>query len=180
VPYCKNCGNELLPDARYCPRCGAAAMPQTLTEPSAPSGLQLPAGLRLAFWGERFVAWLIDIIILGVIVGILELLTPVIWQPYPYVPTWLPLFNFGTSSLIYFLYWMLMEGAYGQSLGKMLMHLRVVRLDGRPIDMGQAALESVGKAFLLILDFLIGLFAYPNRRQRIFNYLSGTVVVRER
>jgi hypothetical protein len=39
--------------------------------------------------------------------------------------------------------------------------------------MGQAAVESVGKAFLLPLDCLLGWIL------RIFNYLSETIVIRE-
>jgi uncharacterized RDD family membrane protein YckC len=73
---------------------------------------------------------------------------------------------------------MLMEGIYGRSLGKMLMRLKVTRLDGGPMDVGQAAIETVGKAFLLPLDLILGWILYPSKRQRIFNYLSGTVVLR--
>jgi len=44
--------------------------------------------------------------------------------------------------------------------------------------MAQAAIESIGKAFLLPLDCIIGWILYPSRRQRLFNYLSDTIVVR--
>jgi uncharacterized RDD family membrane protein YckC len=155
-----------------------------ISEQAAPSatGPSPAPGLKLAFWGERFVAWLIDVIILGVIVGLLGLFawfasgSLTWWSNWP---GWLPFFNFNLGGAIYFLYWMLMEGAYGQSLGKMIMHLRVTRLDGHPIGMSNAALESVGKAFLLPLDVLLGWIFYPKRRQRLFNYLSETVVIRE-
>ena len=73
---------------------------------------------------------------------------------------------------------MLMEGIYGSKLGKMLMRLKVTKLDGEPIDMAQAALESVGKAFLLPLDLILGWIFHPRKRQRIFSYLSGTIVLR--
>jgi uncharacterized RDD family membrane protein YckC len=96
----------------------------------------------------------------------------------PSFPTWVPFVDFGLSNVVQFLYWMLMEGAYGQSLGKMLMRIKVARLDGSPINMGQAALQSLGKAFLLPLDCLLGWILYPRRRQRLFNYLSETVVVK--
>jgi len=52
-------------------------------------------------------------------------------------------------------------------------------LDGSQIGMGHAALESVGKAFLLPLDCLLGWLIYPKRRQRIFNYISETIVIKE-
>jgi uncharacterized RDD family membrane protein YckC len=58
------------------------------------------------------------------------------------------------------------------------MRIKAARLDGSPINMGQAALQSLGKAFLLPLDCLLGWILYPRRRQRLFNYLSETVVVK--
>jgi hypothetical protein len=42
-----------------------------------------------------------------------------------------------------------------------------------------AAIESFGKVFLLPIDFLVGYFMYKEKNQRLFNYLSDTVVVRE-
>jgi len=73
-----------------------------------------------------------------------------------------------------------MDGFYGQSIGKMVMKLRITNTAGRHISMSEAALESVGKAFFLPIDFLIGLFLYPKRRQRVFNFLSKTIVIRKR
>jgi uncharacterized RDD family membrane protein YckC len=73
---------------------------------------------------------------------------------------------------------MLMDGIYGQSIGKMLMRIRVAKTNGDHINMGQAAMESVGKAFLLPLDCILGWALYPRRSQRIFNYLSETIVIK--
>jgi uncharacterized RDD family membrane protein YckC len=58
------------------------------------------------------------------------------------------------------------------------MRLKVTRLDGKPASVAQAAVESVGKAFLLPLDLLLGWALWPRRRQRVFNYLSETIVIR--
>ena len=73
---------------------------------------------------------------------------------------------------------MFMDGLYGQSFGKMVMRIKVTRLDGSQINMVTAALESLGKAFLLPLDCLLGWLLYPKRQLRIFNYLSQTIVVK--
>lgn len=164
---CSNCGKEIPEGAAYCPKCGTP--------------VQAASQARLAFWGERFLAWLIDVAILGIITlpfSIPTLLggpSLVIISP---LPSWIPFVNFGLSNIVYFLYWMLMEGIYGRSLGKMVMRLKVARLDGNPVDVSQAALESVGKAFLLPLDVILGLILYPRKRQRMFNHLSGTVVLK--
>jgi uncharacterized RDD family membrane protein YckC len=137
--------------------------------------------LKLAFWWERFVAWLIDSVIIGAVVGALGLFTWFAglsltwWSGWP---SWIPFFNFNVSGVLFFLYWMLMDGAYGQSFGKMVMRIKVTRLDGSQVDVGHAALESAGKAFLLPLDCLLGWILYPRRRQRIFNYISDTIVIK--
>jgi uncharacterized RDD family membrane protein YckC len=164
---CKNCGSELPADASYCPKCGAH--------------IEAVTGITLAHWGERFVAWLIDIIILNITIWLVRVFVWVGWpslQWAPNFPTWIPFVDFGLSNVLHFLYWLLMEGAYGQSLGKMFMKMKVTRLDGSPMNMSQAALQSLGKAFLLPLDCLLGWILYPRRRQRIFNYLSETIVVK--
>jgi uncharacterized RDD family membrane protein YckC len=180
---CPKCGNELPEGAKYCPVCGTAVTmgeaPTVTAMPTAPVATEA-SGLKLALWGERFVAWLIDAVIIGVVVGILGLFAWFAsftwWSAWP---SWIPFFNFNLGGVIYFLYWVFMDGAYGQSFGKMIMRLKVTRLDGSRIGMGNAALESLGKAFLLPLDCLLGWILYPRRRQRIFNYLSETIVIKE-
>jgi len=167
MPQCKNCGAEISEDAAYCPKCGS------------PTGSVVE--LRLAFWGERFVAWLIDILILVAAIGILRFFVWAAWPGYAWtsgLPRWIPFVDFGTSNVVYFVYWMLMESVYSQSIGKMIMRIKVTRLDGKPPNVGQVAIESVGKAFLLPIDCILGWILYPRKRQRIFNYLSGTIVVK--
>jgi uncharacterized RDD family membrane protein YckC len=179
MPYCKKCGNELPEEAKYCPVCGTPVTMEAAPTPAVPVASQ-PSGLKLALWGERFIAWLIDVIIIGVVVGILglfSLLAGVTW--WSGWPGWLPFFNLNVGGVLYFLYWMFMDGAYGQSFGKMIMRLKITRLDGSQIGMGNAALESVGKAFLLPLDCLLGWILFPKRKQRIFNYISETIVIKE-
>lgn len=85
--------------------------------------------------------------------------------------------DFGLDNVIYFLYWTFMEGTSGQSIGKMAMKIKVTRLNGEPIDMAQAAIESLGKAFLLPIDCIIGWILYQTRNQRLFNYISETITV---
>lgn len=185
---CKNCGNELPDGAKFCPRCGApVTKPQEATPtPFAgiPSEPTAASGLVLAFWWERFVAWLIDVVIIGVFTAILGGLaylagTPINFTSLPGWPDPISFFiSFNPEGLFRFLYWMFMEGTSGQSLGKTVMRLKVVHVDGTSINLGEAAVESVGKAFFLPLDLLLGWILYPRRRQRIFNYLSRTIVVK--
>jgi uncharacterized RDD family membrane protein YckC len=71
-----------------------------------------------------------------------------------------------------------MEGFRGQSVGKMVMNLKVVNRDGTRINYPTAALESFGKAFLLPLDCLIGWLAMPGTKLRVFNRISNTIVIK--
>lgn len=137
--------------------------------------------LYLARWSTRFWAWLIDfcmvILFLNIVRGIFE--------PYWDIPLYIDyrhweLFAFGFQTLFFFLYWTVMEGfqGRGQSIGKMVMNLKVINRDGSKIRYSAAAIESAGKAFLLPLDCLIGWFGMPGSKLRMFNRLSNTVVIK--
>jgi len=155
-------------DAKFCPKCGAP-----LTETELPT-----AKLHLAKWESRFVAWLIDIVIVGLIPN--ALLSSGLGYEFHLWPfEQIPFFDFGLGSIIPFIYWTLVEGYSGRSIGKLVMDLKITRLDGSKINYAQAALESFGKAFLLPIDCIIGwiLSSCCAKRQRLFNKLSNTIVV---
>ena len=78
--------------------------------------------------------------------------------------------------ILTFLYWTVLEGYRGQSLGKMVLNLTVVGQFGESIGFKDAAIESFGKAFLLPLDCLVGWVALSGSGQRLFNRISDTVV----
>ena len=181
--YCRNCGESLQDEALYCTKCGAAVdSKQNPTQVSpAQSSYQSPIApqIKLATWGERFVAWLIDSIIIGAFAAAISVFSSFNWVPLSFWPNWIPFFNISLSSLFSLLYWIIMDANYGQSLGKMIMHIKIAQLDGSPVKMGSAVIESVGKAFLLPLDLIIGLILYPKKQQRLFNYASETIVMHE-
>jgi uncharacterized RDD family membrane protein YckC len=184
LPYCKRCGNEIPEGAKYCPVCGAAvAVEEAPAAPVAP-GVSAEPGLKLAYWWERFAAWLMDVVMVAAALAIINFFTFLLGQPLNAfttfgAPWWVTIFvSFSVDSIVMFVYWTFMEGAYGQSFGKMVMRIRVSRLDGGRVDMGRAAISSVGKAFFLFWDVLLGWFLYPRRRQRMFNFLSGTIVTK--
>jgi uncharacterized RDD family membrane protein YckC len=135
--------------------------------------------LHLAKWSARFWAWLVDIILvilfLNIVRGIFEPFwkLPLLWD-YGH---W-EIFAIGFETIFFFLYWTVMEGFRGQSIGKMVMNLKVVNRDGTKIHYGTASVESIGKAFLLPLDCLIGWLAMPNTKLRVFNRISNTIVIK--
>lgn len=135
--------------------------------------------LYLARWSTRFWAWLIDFILVILFLNIVHgILAPIWILPYYWDLMHWDLFEFGFQTLFFFLYWTVMEGFRGQSIGKMVMNLKVVNRDGTRIHYGTAAIESVGKAFLLPLDCLIGWLAMPDSKLRVFNRISNTIVIK--
>jgi uncharacterized RDD family membrane protein YckC len=75
-------------------------------------------------------------------------------------------------------YWTYFESTTGQSIGKRVMHLRTTDLTGNTVDLKTAAIESFGKAFLLPLDVLLGCIFTNDKRQRIFNRASNSIVAK--
>ena len=71
----------------------------------------------------------------------------------------------------------LLEGFAGQSLGKRIVGLKVVRIDGKRLSYDYAAVRNFGKAFLLPFDLLIGLRLKDERFVRYFDKFAGTTVI---
>lgn len=126
----------------------------------------------MASWGDRFIAWLIDVVIIGAIAELLQLPALRILN--------VPFFSVGSRDVILLLYWTLTEGFYGKSIGKMVMRLKVTRLDGTSATLVDAAIESFGKAFLLPIDCIIGWIAEDckENKQRLFSMLAKTKVIK--
>jgi uncharacterized RDD family membrane protein YckC len=155
---------------------------------SSPSGEETgietgPVEITLASWGDRFLAWLIDFILVSVGLVILYALISIpFW--FSYYGNMERVFNdtgplpYIVSSLGFLAYWTYFESTTGQSIGKRLLKIKTTDLSGRKIDMKNALLESFGKAFLLPIDVVLGWIFTNNKRQRIFNRITNTIVVK--
>lgn len=158
------------------------------TPPAAKTGREdnRPLEVILASWTDRFVAWLIDFIIVSIGLGILfALLAIPFW--FSYYSNGMALahknfepFHYLLSSLAFFGYWTYFEHTSGQSIGKRLLNIKTTDMSGRSVDTKSAALESFGKSFLLPIDVILGWLFTNNKRQRIFNKISNTIVIKLR
>jgi uncharacterized RDD family membrane protein YckC len=74
-------------------------------------------------------------------------------------------------------YFFATESGGGQTLGKKLMKLRVVRADGRPAGMGEIAVRTILRVVDNYLIGLIVMLATGERRQRVGDLAAGTIVV---
>jgi uncharacterized RDD family membrane protein YckC/DNA-binding transcriptional ArsR family regulator len=79
--------------------------------------------------------------------------------------------------VLFWVYLTLLEGFAGQSLGKLLMRIKVVQIDGKDIYYDRAAIRNFGKVFLLPIDLLVGFRLKDPRFMRYFDKFSGTMVI---
>jgi uncharacterized RDD family membrane protein YckC/DNA-binding transcriptional ArsR family regulator len=133
--------------------------------------------LPLASFQKRVFAFLIDFLLILAITlfislpNILSLLTT-----SGSLSLELTIIFFLTLTLLW-VYSTLLEGFRGQSLGKRVVGLKVVRIDGKSLSYDYAAVRNFGKAFLLPFDLLIGLRLKDVRFIRYFDKFAYTTVI---
>jgi uncharacterized RDD family membrane protein YckC len=81
---------------------------------------------------------------------------------------------FATLGLL-FVYSTLLEGFYGQTLGKRVAGLNVVRLDGKKVGYEHSVVWNFGKTFLLPFDLLVEI--RHENCLRYFDKFAGTTVI---
>ena len=141
-----------------------------------------PVALEVHVTGRRVLATIVDAIVFSVFFWVLAML-------------------FGTSSaeagefslslgglgtLIYvvgvFAYYLLLEGYLGQTLGKMLLGIKVVREDNGGVPgLGAAALRTVLRIIDGILAYAVAFVSVlaSQKNQRLGDMVAKTLVVRE-
>jgi uncharacterized RDD family membrane protein YckC len=131
--------------------------------------------LPLASFQLRTLAFLVDAAIILVITLV------IMFPQFVYILTnvlsaELSAVLFITLGLLW-VYSTLLEGFNGQSLGKRIVGLKVVKTDGKKISYDHAAIRNFGKAFLLPVDILVGLQLKNAEFIRYFDKFAGTTVI---
>lgn len=160
------------------------------------------SGLRRAGFWPRFIAYIIDSVILGLIfaVGGLMILLPFLalfpdqfnmnfWEPhydfflYPNGPVaiFFALVTGGSAFIAILVYFIVLEGRFGATPGKWVMGLRVLREDGTRIGFVEAIIRNipkvVGNSVFLVIDALLMLLLFNKEKQRGFDKIARTIVV---
>jgi uncharacterized RDD family membrane protein YckC len=135
--------------------------------------------MRYISVGRRFVALLIDGIVLAIVVA-------------PFVettrrPGYLRIELVGARGVVPIILWLAyfvaMEGTIGATLGKLAMGLRVVKPDGSKLDAGSALIRNVARfvdGFPYVIPYLVGAIAVWSdgaTRQRLGDRWGHSVVV---
>jgi len=116
------------------------------------------------FW-RRFVASIIDGIILGALVGILAAIALE-------TASWL-------GSIIGIIYVIGFWTWRGQTPGKMVMGIKIIKTDGSPIGIGRAILRYVGylvSTIIICIGYLM--IAWDSKKQGLHDKIAGTYVVK--
>ena len=125
--------------------------------------------------GVRFLALLIDGIIISVVAGIINVVTASGGDTSRIAVSG------SITGLLAIIYFIVMEATMGATVGKLALGLRVVRLDGAPISWG----ESIVRNLLRIVDglfvYLVGAIIIWNtaRHQRLGDIVSHTLVIKK-
>jgi uncharacterized RDD family membrane protein YckC/ribosomal protein S27AE len=128
-------------------------------------------------WVKRFLAALIDWVIFVVIgIALAIFLLPFYWVTGGW--WWGPTAWIG--GLLWVLYAFFLEMTNGATLGKQLLGLRVVTMDGQKINATQALVRNVSKIYSLLwfLDWLVGFAMDGDPRQKFTDRAVGITVTR--
>ncbi len=140
-----------------------------------PNVVGAPAAMNYQGVGIRFVSILIDGIIVGIIQGVIAMILGVFKEP-GMVPWWWWILSF----IIYIAYYTYLEGTSGQTIGKMVTRIKVVREDGGKIDMNQAFTRNILRIIDGLIFYLIGavLIWRSDKKQRLGDSIAKTVVIK--
>ena len=135
--------------------------------------------LVIAKWSDRFIAWLIDFLIIS---SISTIIFAIIFGTYNVEWNEKMIFsegpNYIPASLLFFIYWIVLEYKTGQSIGKKILSLKIVNIDGKSPSLFGVITSSFGKSFLLPIDLILGLIFTNQKRQRIFNKIGDTIIIK--
>lgn len=130
---------------------------------------------RIGRWGERFLAYVIDLLIVGFAVGALvggygpE---AAVDEGYFAWTDWL------VASAAFFAYFVVLERLTGYTAGKRLFRLRVSSISGGSPTLTSLLISNFGKAYVMPIDAVIGMIAFKDTKQRAFAKIAGTITVK--
>ncbi|MGB6485230.1 MAG: RDD family protein [Candidatus Acidiferrales bacterium] len=218
--FCSKCGSQMADAAAFCPSCGqstsgepatprgiplapggfipqpAASAPSTAIPPAMPAAYPPAAVARpigyAGFW-LRFVAWIIDRIILGVTFSFISL--PLMaatsmrgWMVRPpQSPEELLAFFSAISKIAIlavvfnWLYFALLESsAWQATIGKKTLGLEVTDMAGRRISFARASGRYFGKiisSLILMIGFIMA--GFTTQKQALHDMMAGCLVMRK-
>ena len=139
----------------------------------------------LDYWVKRFVAFVIDAIIVFVVFYLLvAILAVAVTIPLLFTGGLAPFgLIFGTLAIlggvVFILYFTILEASSGATFGKRAFSLKVVSKTGSNPTLAEAFIRNLSKIYwlILLLDVIVGLAVAKNYQQKYSDQLAGTRVV---
>lgn len=177
---CPHCGVTVSDADTFCFQCGAALEHSEDAKPraadvSAPPKTYAPEIRDFSYAGfwKRFVAWIIDGIILIVINIPITFLLSFMLGPWQGSISWIVSF---TISLLYYAFQE--SSVYQATLGKRALGIVVTDMEGKRISFGRAAARELAKyisALVLGIGFLI--IGFTEKKQGLHDIIVGCLVI---
>jgi uncharacterized RDD family membrane protein YckC len=135
------------------------------------------SSLPLASFKKRAISYLIDFALIFAITMAITVIPQMLSPTEGTLGGQISTVLFITVGLLW-LYSTLLEGFNGQSLGKRIIGLKVVRTDGKKMSYDHAAVRNFGKVLpLLPFDLLFGWRIKNDAFMRYFDKFAGTTVI---
>ena len=140
------------------------------------TGEQRYAGFWMRFW-----AYIVDLIVVFSLTGLIV-------KPFTMIDSfreatlWLWSVSGLLGGVIFFAYFLFMTKWRGQTLGKMIFGLRVIRKDGERLSWSDTLIREVVGRFihrLLFLFFLYAVVAFTPKKQGLHDMFADTLVIHE-
>lgn len=143
------------------------------------SDSSISSKIIIAKWSDRFLAWLIDFIIISAIsTSIIFASFGTLDYEYDESVFWAESTQYIPTSVLFFAYWTILEFKTGQTIGKKILNLKVTDVYGNKPSLKGILISSFGKSFLLPIDVILGWILTNEKRQRIFNKLGDTLIIK--
>lgn len=192
--FCNQCGQAVNAAASFCTRCGGSVAPagaavSSISVPPSAVAARVPAAAGYAGFWIRFLAVLIDAVILFAVMtpvrlvlhapmGIMAASRHDGFNPFMFLPfIGLSMFISVVVNWLYEAYFLSSERQ--ATLGKMALGITVTDTGGQRLSFGQATLRHFAK-WLSGLTLLVGyiIAAFTERKQALHDLIAGTVVLR--
>jgi len=89
------------------------------------------------------------------------------------------IFGYATVIPFRFLYWVYYEYKKGQTIGKRMMQIKTIKIDGSDQDLMSIIILTACKTSLIPFDVLFGVIFMRGKKERISNRFTNTIVVSE-
>lgn len=181
MAFCHSCGTSVQAQDIFCPQCGidlhaaSASTTQTASQPLRHQGV-----------GIRFAAHLIDGVLMLVLYFIIgNIVAPMFGGLTPDgfelhgAPALFFMFLMFVCITVYFT---LLEGFWhGQTIGKKMLRIRVVKENGSELDLDAALMRNILRVVDFLLFYLVGaicIWSSP-KKQRFGDRIAHTVVIKK-